>query len=55
MPLLVASLALVITATVILIVVLVILIGWIRQDRQLRRMQRDLARRAGVIRAGRKQ
>jgi hypothetical protein len=50
MPLLIASLALIIAATAVLIVVLIVLIGWLRQDRVLRRMRREIADRASASR-----
>ncbi|WP_230630637.1 hypothetical protein [Sphingomonas sp. Leaf37] len=46
MPLLIASIALIIAAFAVLVVALVVLIGWIRQDRAIRRMQRATAERA---------
>ena len=47
MPLLLlASLALILAATAALIVVTIVLVGWVRQDRILRRMQRETAQRA---------
>ena len=45
MPLLLASLSLLIAAAALLIVALVVIIGFLRQDRAIRRMQREIAQR----------
>ncbi len=45
MPLLIVSIALLILASALLLATLVVIVGWMRQDRAIRRMKRELAER----------